>query len=419
MSVTDVPGTAAGFTPDPRVLVGAVPLRGYEHHAHERALAGFAPVHRTRLRTGLEVDVVTMGLADTRDLLAGTGRWPVLSNEATALRAAMRAQGLDPGDIVGPNPLYGDQQKHRMLHELVRCGSAGSRVDALRPRLRHLTLDLVDSLPVGEPVDLVETLAVPLPLTVMCELLGVPGELHADMRMWSTAIITDEPGISVPAGRAMAEVFGTLIRRRRLRPDDALLSALIHGDVGGSRLGDEQLITMLIVLVVAGHETVTSLIGNVLAALLHSPGAWKSLAGQDGAVGSAIAEVMRWDPPVRVTAPCLATAPIRLDQEHVIPEGSVVVVNLGAAGRCRRRNGSTADLFNPFRGTTAHDHVGFGHALHAWLGTLLAQAEVRSVIRLMSDRFPNCTPAEDIELTPRATSPISNAFARLYTDISP
>jgi hypothetical protein len=93
LSVTGALGTAIGFTPDPRVLVGAVPLHGYEHHTHERALSEFALAHRTRLRTGLEVDVVTMGLEDTRDLLGGTGRWPVLSNDATALRAAMRAKG--------------------------------------------------------------------------------------------------------------------------------------------------------------------------------------------------------------------------------------------------------------------------------------------------------------------------------------
>jgi hypothetical protein len=335
---------------------------------------------------------------------------------------------VDPGDIVGP--LYGDQQEYRVLHELVTSGFAGSRVEALRPRLQHLTLDLVDSLPRGAQVDLVETLAVPLPLIVICELLGVPGELHADIRVWSAAIMTDEPALSVPAYRAMAEVFGTLIRRRRTRQDDALLSALVHADVGGGCLGDEQLLSMLILLVVAGQETITSLIGNILAALLHSPGAWKSLAGQDGAVGSAIAEVMRWDPPVRVTAPYLATGPIRLDQEHVIPGGSVIVVNLGAAGRCRRRNGSTA--VQPVRRDHCARSRGFRpraaclpwHLAGADGGDVGDPAHERSVPELRTDRRHRADTAchladqQCVRTPPRRPQPVIAPYARTHISTS-
>ncbi|WP_309114678.1 cytochrome P450 [Saccharothrix sp.] len=413
MSVTTL-NSATGFVPDPRALVGAVPLKGYEHHRHERSLADQAPVHVTKLPDGLEVYVTTMGLADTRVLLSGTGTWPRMSKDASALRSAMLSQGVQPGEIIGRNLLYSDLPEHQVLHGLVRSGFSRARIEGLRPRLHDLILDLLDALPEeGEPVDVVERIAVPLPLTMICELMGVPTELRPDMRRWSAAIMTNDPAVSAPAGQAMAEAFSALIALRRKRPDEALLSALVHADVDGARLGDEQLATMLILLIVAGHETTTALIGNCLAALLHSPGAWKSLAGQHTGIGSAIAEVIRWDSPVRMTPHYLATDTIHLSADHAIPEGAVIMVNLGTAGRCRRHNGSAADLFNPFRETNAGDHVGFGHGLHFCLGNLLATTEVDLLMRVLCDRYPNSTLVGDIRQTPRARSSITNAWARL------
>ncbi|MFD1147594.1 cytochrome P450 family protein [Saccharothrix hoggarensis] len=409
-----------GFVPDRQALVGG-PLRGWDHHAHEDALARSGPVHTAELPNGLEVLVTTLGLDATRSLLNDSR----LSKDAAGLRAAMQDQlarkgrPTDLSRIIGPSMLNTDPPHHRKLRALVSQAFTSRRVEALRPAVERTAAEMVAALPAD--ADLIAGLAFPLPLAVICDLLGVPVEDRERLHEWTSAMMTERPELVVPASDAMVGYLAGLIEYKRDQPDDALLSGLVQAQVDGDRLTPEELLTTAILLIVAGHETTTGLIGNAAVALLATPGAWTAL--NTDTVGAAIEETARWDSPVRVTPHYRAVADIDLPGGGAIPEGAVVMISLGTAGRDQEVHGPTADWFDPTRapasGNAALGHATFGHGVHYCLGHHLARIEARAALMALRERYPNARLAVDPADLERGDKVVTNTFATVPARLEP
>ncbi|WP_158841808.1 cytochrome P450 [Saccharothrix deserti] len=401
----------AEFAPDRQALVGG-PLRGWQHHAHEDALARLGPVHAAELPNGLEVHVTTMGLEPTRALLND----PRLAKDATGLRAAMQDQlarkgrPTDLSRIIGPSMLNSDPPHHRKLRALVSQAFTPRRIAALRPAVEKTAEKLVAALP--EDADLIAGLAFQLPLAVICDLLGVPEEDRDQLHHWTAAMMTERPELVVPASDAMFGYLAGLIEHKQERPDDALLSALAQARIDGDRLTPEEILTTAILLVVAGHETTTGLIGNAAVALLATPGAWEALNADT--VSAAVEETARWDPPVRVTPHYLATADIDVPG-GVIADGALVMIGLGTAGRDPLVHGPTADRFDPTResanGNPALGHAAFGHGVHYCLGHHLARIEAQTALMALRERAPMARLVVDPAELERGDKVVPNTFA--------
>ncbi|WP_447001811.1 cytochrome P450 [Saccharothrix isguenensis] len=404
----------AEFAPDRQALVGG-PLRGWQHHAHEDALARLAPAHPAELPNGLEVLVTTMGLEATKALLNDDR----MAKDAASLRAAMQDQlarkgrPTDLSRIIGPSMLNTDPPHHRKLRALVSQAFTSRRVEQLRPAVEQTARELVAALP--QDADLIGGLAFPLPLAVICDLLGVPVEDREQLHEWTTAMMTERPELVVPASDAMFGYLAGLIEHKRAQPDDALLSAMALAQVDGERMTAEELLTTAILLVVAGHETTTGLIGNAATALLATPGAWEAL--NEDTVSAAVEEAARWDSPVRVTPHYLATTDVDVPG-GVIPAGTVVMIGLGTAGRDPLVHGPTANRFDPTRvsatGNAALGHATFGHGVHFCLGHHLARIETRAALLALRERAPRARLSVDPAELERGDKVVPNTFAAVH-----
>ncbi|MGM1059411.1 cytochrome P450 [Saccharothrix sp. Mg75] len=392
-------------------------LRGYRHHEIEDAARRAGPVHVAVQPNGVEVHVLTVGLRQARDLLND----PRLSKDAAAIIAAMgrhmTAAGRNPKDlsaIIGRSMINSDAPRHTRLRHPVAAAMTAKRLAALRPRITQVVHDLLDGLDADRPVDLVEQFALPLPLTVICDLLGVPeGEDRSQLAQWSSAMMTEVPELQKPASDAMAGYLTALIEQKRTRPDEALLSALVHSEVDGDRLDVDEVLTTAILLVAAGHETTTAAIANTAVALLRT-GSWSRVAEQPESVADAVQEGLRHDPPTRNIPHYLVTEDVELD-DVTVPAGAIVMVNLGAANRDPAAFGADAGTFDPFRARPAGalTHATFGNGPHRCVGSRLATMEIETALGELTRRWPTARlidPAEDLA---RGAAVVINGFAEV------
>ncbi|MFC5993427.1 cytochrome P450 [Pseudonocardia hispaniensis] len=292
-----------------------------------------------------------------------------------------------------PMILMMDPPDHTRLRKLVSRSFTPRRMSALRPRIEKIAEGLLDRLPAAETVDLIAEYAAPLPVQVICELLGVPAADRREFGQWSSVMIDESPAAEkTAASESMARYLGALIERKRVEPDDALLAALAQvSDSDGDRLSGAELIGMAMLLLIAGHETTTNLIGNGVAALLTHPDQLALLLGRPERLPGAIEEILRWDSPV-------ATAPVRFAAEDVviagttIPAGAPVALGVAAANRDERQF-PEAERFDITR--DASGHLAFGHGVHFCLGSHLARIEGEVAIGALLARRPGLELAAD------------------------
>lgn len=293
--------------------------------------------------------------------------------------------------------LFMDPPDHTRLRSLVSKAFTPKMVERLRARVQEVVderLDAVEARGDGR-MDVVTDLAYPLPVVIICELLGVPPEDQATFQSWSSelaASIDPDPLISPEqrvrieaAGNAFLEYFADLIERRRRSLRDDLLSALIEAEEGGDRLSEEELLGTALFLLIAGHETTVNLVGNGTLALLQHRDQLERLRDDPSLDRHAVEELLRFDSPVQLTQR------ITMDEYEVgdvtIPKGQALIPLLGAAHR------DPAEFENPDRldlgRENANRNVAFGGGHHFCLGASLARLEGAVAIATLVRRFPD------------------------------
>ncbi|MDX3192902.1 cytochrome P450 [Streptomyces sp. MN03-5084-2B] len=366
---------------------------GYWGLAHEYAAAlreQGRSVHRVTLPGGVRAWVIA-GYADA--LAAFTDKR--LSKDGAGLRRILGEQlkrlGKNPEQsrMFGDSILFMEGPRHGELRALVSNVFTLRRVRELRPRIERLAAGMLAELPLQRPVDIIEHFAFPLPLIVICELLGVPLDERIPLREWTAALMEDDPDRVLPASREMQDYFDKLIVAKRATPDDGLLSALVTLSDNGDLTGNE-LMDMVFLLFVAGHETSTNLIGNGVRHLLADPRRWRLLARRPALIPGAVEEMLRFDCPVRMAPYRWTTEPVSCGG-IVIPAGEIVLVCLLSAGRdpAQYPNPDKLDLHRNAK------HLSFGQGMHYCLGAPLARLEAEIAFTALTRQFPDACLAVD------------------------
>jgi cytochrome P450 len=282
-----------------------------------------------------------------------------------------------------------DPPDHDRLRRLVSKAFTARRVEGLRPRITAITADLLDGMSTQREVDLLAAFAFPLPITVICELLGVPVADRDLFRLWSTTIVADNvsPEVFTEHATAMINYFRGLLATRRGEPTDDLVSALIAARDEDDRLSENELLSMMFLLLVGGHETTVNLITSGTLALLLNPGELARLRADPELLGSAVEELLRYVNPVNNATFRLARKSLEIDGVR-IDAGEVVLVSLSGA------NWDESRFAGPDRLDLSRDntgHLAFGHGIHYCMGAPLARLEGVIAFRGLLDRFPSLT----------------------------
>ncbi|MFD7864152.1 cytochrome P450 [Streptomyces sp. NPDC059783] len=353
----------------------------YPYYARMRA-AG--PVHSVRTDE-YEHAWLVVGHEEGRAVLADprfAKNWRTLPGQADSGSAAIKY-----------NMLEMDGEDHTRLRKLISREFTPRRIEALRPRVRQITGELLDAMVPAGRADLVDALAFPLPMTVICELIGVPDLDREAFRAMSAAVVStlgekEDPDAFGTMGAYLAELIAT----KRRTPGEDLLSALIAArddDLG--RLSSDELIGMAFLLLVAGHETTVNLIGNGVRALLDHPDQLDALKADFGLLDAAVEEMLRYEGPVENATYRFARERVTV-AGRVIEAGETVLVSLAGAGRDGARHPApdTFDIRREPRG-----HLAFGHGAHFCIGAPLARMEGRIAIRALLERCPGLAPDPD------------------------
>ncbi|MDX2544619.1 cytochrome P450 family protein [Streptomyces sp. WI04-05B] len=344
------------------------------------AMRSACPVQAVPTGSGGHSSYLVTGYAEARQALGD----PRLSKNTAAFFADKESRRrLHPA--VAHNMLASDPPQHTRLRKLVTKAFTTGAITELRPFIGEVTDALLDRWPVGGQVDFVASLAVPLPVIVICKLLGVPEADRPEVQRWSAELFAaGKPDLIDAASHAMAEYMTGLIASKRLEPGDSLLDRLISARDGSDHLSEEELVSLAVLLLIAGHETTTNFLGNAALALLQHPAELERLRSNPEDIPAALDELLRFDPPV-------STATFRYTTEAVtlggadIPAGVPVLVALGAANRDPERFPSP-DQLNLDR--DAAGHLAFGHGIHRCVGAPLAKAEADIALRAILTRFP-------------------------------
>jgi cytochrome P450 len=285
--------------------------------------------------------------------------------------------------------LNSDPPDHERLRKLVNKAFTARRVEQLRPRIEAITAGLLDDMSTQREVDLLASFAFPLPITVICELLGVPVADRDEFRAWSATIVADSvaPEVFQAHATAMTGYFRALLAARRREPADDLLSALIAARDDADRLSEDELLSMAFLLLVAGHETTVNLIASGTLALLLNPGELARLRADRSLLGAAVEELLRYAAPVNNATVRFTGEPVEIGGVLIGP-GEVVLVSLSGANR---DPGRYADPERLDVGRDSGGHVAFGHGIHYCLGAPLARLEAEIAFGRLLERFPGMT----------------------------
>ena len=294
-----------------------------------------------------------------------------------------------------PRPMvFRDPPAHTRLRSLVSKAFTSRVVQAMRPRIQEIVDRLLDRVRDARTMDVIADLAYPLPVTVICEMLGVPEGDRDTMRRWSDDIARSLDALGLPSDReivrrgraarhALGEYFRGLLPERRRKPRADLLSLLIAAEEQGDKLTENELLATCVLIFIAGHETTVNLIGNGMLALLQHPDQLTALKQNPQLLAGAVEELLRYDSPVQRTAR-VTTAELQLGGK-TIPRHALVVAAIGAANRDPGRFAEPDRLDITRRD---QDHIAFGFGIHFCLGAPLARIEAQVALGTLLRRLP-------------------------------
>jgi cytochrome P450 len=352
-------------------------------------LRALGPVHAVTLADGHDSYLV-VGYDEAKTLL-NDARISKDMHAALAASGAVVAEGL-PGPDFARHMLAVDPPDHTRLRRLVAAAFSVRRIESLQPHVQQIVDTLLDAIAAQGPdatVDLVSSFAFPLPFQVICELLGVP---ENERKPFGDALNVLLAPTSTPeeyehtkaASDAVVGMLKHLVDEKQREPDDALVSALIQARDGDERLNQQELLSTIFQLIVAGHDTTTSLIGNSVVALLTHPDDLAAVRADPTRLAPAIEELMRWDAPVPHATFRYAVEPIEIGGV-TIPSGKQVIICLAAANRDHEHFARAEDLDLD---RTENRNLAFGHGVHFCLGAPLARMEGHAALATLLRRFP-------------------------------
>ena len=349
-----------------------------------------------------------------------TGHWvltrhddvrSVLKNSADYSSKAMGGDG-------NPLPLLTDDPpRHTELRKLVDRAFTMRMLKLMEDWVEQLADELVAGLPAGRPTDIVQSLTIPLPVAVISRMMGIPGERADDFKRWSDALTGTLAGASVADRQndifEMAAFFQSLIAERRADPGDDLVSAVANAEIDGHRLTDDEIVGFNILLLIAGNETTTNLLGNFLNLAADRPDIWASLWGNPALIDAAVEETLRFDAPVQFLMR-RALRPMHYHGQD-IAVGDTVTVVMAAANRDPSVY-ENPDEFRLDRHKNHHHTFGFG--IHFCLGAPLARMEAKLTIRALLARFSSIARADcGADDNERVASPLLRGFHHLWVTL--
>ncbi|MCB5169481.1 cytochrome P450 [Streptomyces bambusae] len=353
----------------------------HDPHGSYARLREAGPVHRITGPDGLPVWVVTR-YADVRQLLAD----PRLSlDKAHGLPGNYRGFSLPPA--LDANLLNMDPPDHTRIRRLVVKAFTPARVERMRPGIESLADRLLDEVAGHGRADLIADYAAPLPITVICDLLGVPEDNRPDFRAWTDALVTPDPadpGAAKAAVAAMLGYFPRLIADKRRAPGEDLLTGLVQVHDGGDRLTEDELTSLAFLILFAGYENTVQLIGTAVLALLDHPGQLAALRAEPARIGAAVEEFARYDGPVLLAIRRFPVEDVEVGGVR-IPAGETVMLSTASANRdpARFADPDRLDLDRRDGG-----HLALGHGIHHCVGAPLARLETQIAVAALVRRFP-------------------------------
>ena len=339
-----------------------------------------SPVHYSRLVGGL----VLSRYADVDRVLRDHARFSSNPDLRKSPKTGYR-QPLEERSM-----LFMDPPDHTRLRALVNKAFTRPAINALEPRIRAIMAGLLDYIEDPNGFDLMEAVAVPLPVIVIAEMLGIPQEDRARFRIWSDQrarllepmLTRAEHKTAAEAWVQLGQYFLSIIKSRQGEPRDDIMTRLVQAEEQGDTLSETEMLNMLRLLLVAGNETTTNLIGNGMLALLRHPDQIQALRDNPGLIPAAVDELLRYDSPVQMTLRCAVEdcdidgTPLRAGQDVILLGGSA--------------NRDPDAFENPDRldfNRKKPDHISFGRGIHYCLGAGLARLEGRIAFEMLLERF--------------------------------
>ncbi|MFD9038797.1 cytochrome P450 family protein [Streptomyces bottropensis] len=365
----------------------------FDPHTVYRHLRQESPVHCTTTPDGATVWVISR----YQDVRAALTDARLSLNKANAHTTGQYQSSMPPE--LDAHLLNMDPPDHTRLRRLVAKAFTARHVETLRPRIQASVDGLLSAIS-DQPADLMQALANPLPMTVICELLGIPDQDRQDFRGWTNSLLAPAPGAAVESRAAMRDMhqyLGEIIAAKRSTPTDDLLSAMIEARDEHDSLSEPELVAMAFLTLFGGYDNAVNLIGNATLALLLHPDVLASVRDGHTPIRNVLEETLRWNPPFTLGVRRFALEDLAIGGVD-IPAGARIWVSLISANRDDQFE--EPDLFRPER-TPAH--LGFGHGIHYCLGAPLARLEGEIALSSLLRQFPAlelAVPAQELSWTP-------------------
>lgn len=371
------------------------------------------PVYQTKSQDGRTLWVVTR-YQDVQTVLKDARFVKDIRSASTpeqnaALNARLQALAFR---VLSQNMLSADPPSHTRLRGLISKAFTPRRTEQLRPRIEQLTDELLDAMEGKTELDLINDFAFPLPIRVISEMLGIPEADRDNFRLWSNMLIDGSGPDSPETNRQKSasnflQYLTQLVAERRVRPsnnssssdDKDLITALIEAEEQGDKLDEEQLIAMIWLLIIAGHETTVNLIGNGMLALFQHPDQLEMLKNNPELIKPAIEELLRYNGPVETSTSRFAGEDLVLDGQPISKGDAVLAVIAGAD----RDPEQFADPNNLDITRANNPHVAFGYGIHYCIGAPLARLEGQIAFRKLLERKPTihlAVPVQELRWRP-------------------